>query len=418
MHSSEEAHVQKRGDTMDTPRKQRQPDPERQQLILTRNRQTHGMVLAAMLLFLVLLFGLINLLRPKSTFSENENRKLSAYPKPTLASIADGSFMSSLESAFSDQFFGRDRWIESKLRMDTFLGRRESNGVYLCDDRYLMEIPSAPDPAVLGKTLNAMNNFAVRHNDLNISAMIVPNASYVMRDYLPKNAPAHSQQEDLFSIEQTLSPYMQFIDVTQALKNHVRDGVFYRTDHHWTSLGACFAFEAAAEKLGIATPLTDYSIHILANDFEGTLASKSGRHGVTDTVTAYEALGSDVSYYVIYDSAQEKAGSMFVSSALDAKDKYTVFFGGNHPLVTLKTTANTGKVLLLFKDSYANCFVQFLIPYYDQIVMVDPRYYYDNADQLITQRAVTDVLFLYNNSTFIADTALSDTLNAGLRSAE
>lgn len=139
---------------------------------------------------------------------------------------------------------------------------------------------------------------------------------------------------------------------------------------------------------------------------------------MTDTVTAYEALGSDVSYYVIYDSAQEKAGSMFVSSALDTKDKYTVFFGGNHPLVTLKTTANTGKVLLLFKDSYANCFVQFLIPYYDQIVMVDPRYYYDNADQLITQRAVTDVLFLYNDSTFIADTALSDTLNAGLRSAE
>ena len=106
MHSSEETHVQKRGDTMDAPKKQRQPDPERQQLILTRNRQTHGMVLAAMLLFLVLLFGLINLLRPKSTFSENENRKLSAYPKPTLASIADGSFMSSLESAFSDQFFG------------------------------------------------------------------------------------------------------------------------------------------------------------------------------------------------------------------------------------------------------------------------------------------------------------------------
>ena len=98
---------------MDTPRKQRQPDPERQQLILTRNRQTHGMVLAAMLLFLVLLFGLINLLRPKSTFSENENRKLSAYPKPTLASIADGSFMSSLESAGSAQFFGRDRGLAS-----------------------------------------------------------------------------------------------------------------------------------------------------------------------------------------------------------------------------------------------------------------------------------------------------------------
>lgn len=400
------------------PKKRRRPDSEKQQLMLLHNRRTHGAVLAALLLFLVLLFGLINLLRPKSDFSENENRKLRTYPKFSLGALTSGIFMSDLESAFSDQFFARDRWIESKLRMDRFLGRRESNGVYLCRDNYLMEIPSAPDPAVLGKTLNAMNNFAVRHADLQISAMIVPNASYVMRDHLPKNAPAHSQQEDLFTIEQTLSPYMQFLDVTRTLKNHASDGIYYRTDHHWTSLGAYFAFDAVAEKLGIQTPLTDYSIHTLANDFEGTLASKSGCHEALDAITAYEPLGTDVSYYVVYDSTQEKAGSMFVPSALDTKDKYTVFFGGNHPLVTIKTTANNGKVLLLFKDSYANCFVQFLIPYFEQIVMVDARYYYDNADQLITQRGVTDVLFLYNNSTFIADTSLADALNAGLRSAE
>ena len=54
----------------------------------------------------------------------------------------------------------------------------------------------------------------------------------------------------------------------------------------------------------------------------------------------------------------------------------------------------------------------FLIPYYQQIVMVDPRYYYDNVEQLMTQRGVTDVLFLYNFSTFAADTALADTLGA------
>ena len=95
---------------------------------------------------------------------------------------------------------------------------------------------------------------------------------------------------------------------------------------------------------------------------------------------------------MLYDSTQEKAGSVFVASALDTKDKYTVFFGGNHPLVTIKTTANNGKILLIFKDSYANSFVPFLIPYYQQIVMIDPRYYYDDVEQLMTQRGVTDVL--------------------------
>ena len=205
---------------------------------------------------------------------------------------------------------------------------------------------------------------------------------------------------------------MQYADVTLALKAHVRDGVFYRTDHHWTSLGAYCAFDASAELLGIETPITNYHVHVLTNSFEGTLASKSGKHTAEDTITAYEPLGTDVSYYVLYDSTQEKAGSVFVDSALDTKDKYTVFFGGNHPLVTIKTTANNGKILLIFKDSYANSFVPFLIPYYQQIVMIDPRYYYDDVEQLMTQRGVTDVLFLYNLSTFSADTALADTLGA------
>ncbi len=312
-----------------------------------------------------------------------------------------GASCQSCKSAFADQFFARDYWISAKLRIDQLLGQKESNGVYLCQDNYLIEIPEAPDQAVLGRTLTAMKNFAVQHDDLRMTAMIVPNASLRHARLPAKNAPAHNQQEDLFAVNQTLSPCMQYADVTQALKAHVKDGVFYRTDHHWTSLGAYCAFDASAELLGIEMPITNYRVHVLTNSFEGTLASKSGKHTAEDTITAYEPLGTDVSYYVLYDSTQEKAGSVFVDSALDTKDKYTVFFGGNHPLVTIKTTANNGKILLIFKDSYANSFVPFLIPYYQQIVMIDPRYYYDDVEQLMTQRGVTDVLFLYNLSTFL-----------------
>ena len=384
-------------------------------LAYQRARLQQGLLMSVILLGTILCLTLGSLLTPDRTYSDSENRKLAQFPKLSWSAVKDGSWFSDLESYTADQFAGRDFWIALRLRFLKLTGQKESNGVYLCSGDYLMEPPA--DPPQDSRNVEAINAFAARHTDLRLNMAVIPNAACILADKLPKNAPVRDQSADLTALAGSLQG-ISYLDVSAALSAHTDEQLYYRTDHHWTSLGACFAFEAAAEKLGIATPLTDYSIHILANDFEGTLASKSGRHGVTDTVTAYEALGSDVSYYVIYDSAQEKAGSMFVSSALDAKDKYAVFFGGNHPLVTLKTTANTGKVLLLFKDSYANCFVQFLIPYYDQIVMVDPRYYYDNADQLITQRAVTDVLFLYNDSTFIADTALSDTLNAGLRSAE
>ena len=104
-------------------------------------------------------------------------------------------------------------------------------------------------------------------------------------------------------------------------------------------------------------------------------------------------------------------GTIYDRSALDQKDKYTVFFGGNYPRVDVYTTAETGKTLLLFKDSYANCLMQFLYPYYDHIILIDPRYYYDNVESVISREQVTDVLFLYNANTYFEDTSLADVLN-------
>ena len=95
---------------------------------------------------------------------------------------------------------------------------------------------------------------------------------------------------------------------------------------------------------------------------------------------------------------------------LKEKDKYQVFFGGNHAQVDITTTNDTTKRLLIFKDSYANCFVPFLIPYYNEIIMVDPRYYYDNVETLISGKHITDVLFLYNMDTFLTDTSIAGVL--------
>lgn len=87
-----------------------------------------------------------------------------------------------------------------------------------------------------------------------------------------------------------------------------------------------------------------------------------------------------------------------------------MFLGGNHPQVTINTTVNNGKVLLLIKDSYANSFVQFLTPYYEEIVMIDPRYYYESVSSIIDSESVTDVLFLYNCNTYMGDTSLANVL--------
>ena len=80
-------------------------------------------------------------------------------------------------------------------------------------------------------------------------------------------------------------------------------------------------------------------------------------------------------------------------------------------MVDISTTNDKGRKLLIFKDSYANCFVPFLVPYYTEIVMVDPRYYYDNVQTLMNNKGITDVLFLYNMDTFLTDNSLADVLS-------
>ena len=103
---------------------------------------------------------------------------------------------------------------------------------------------------------------------------------------------------------------------------------------------------------------------------------------------------------------------MYSSSALDTNNQYEVFLGGNHPLIRIRTTAPNKKNLLLIKDSYANAFVQFLLPHFGSIYIVDPRYYSDDLDQLVTTSEITDILFLYNVNTFVEDNSIAGALTA------
>ena len=107
-----------------------------------------------------------------------------------------------------------------------------------------------------------------------------------------------------------------------------------------------------------------------------------------------------------------------IISILRFSSKYALFFNGNHPVIRIETPLeNNQKVLLVLKDSYANCLVPFLAPHYRTIIMVDPRYYYDDLEELITVEKVSEILYLYNANTFLSDTSLELTL-AGKETTE
>lgn len=379
---------------------------ERYRSLYKRHRSQQGIHVSLLLLLTILFFCIVNLFASDREFSDSENRQLAQKPKLTWTSLTDGSYFAGIDDYLADQFVGRDFWISLRLKFTELMGATESNGVLLCDDDYLMEKTTAPGE-FLDENLAAISSFAARNKSVKTYVNIVPTAACVLAEKLPANAPVRDQAADLRAIEQGLTG-VSFLNVTESLKAHSQEQIYYRTDHHWTTLGAYYAFLDLARDLGI-TPVTEYDVYTVSNTFDGTLASKSGSHPEYDTVQIY-APKTDVDYIVHYPHTGETTATLYSRAALDGKDHYAVFFGGNYPQVDITTTANTGRTLLLFKDSYANCMVQLLIPYFDKIIMIDSRYYSDNAETLVQSQGVTDVLFLYNINTFHEDSTLYKTL--------
>jgi hypothetical protein len=387
-------------------------DPkERKRKMELRRRAGHfRRVMSTMFIATLVLITVLNLLIPDRKFSDQENRMLTQRPHLTWAGIQSGEVMKEFENYYADQFVARDAWISIKLGIERASGRRESNGVFLGKKGHLLEEPNEPDWDSVQKNMQAVSDFSANHSDLNTTFCMVPNAFSIQSQYLPKYAPVRDQAADIAKIQSMAGDKVSFVDLSDALKQHSSEYIYYKTDHHWTSLGAKYGFDALAGTLGIDQPAGDYDVYTVADDFQGTLASKSGYHGSHDTVSVYQQKGDDQEYIVEYADTGEKTTSIYSSKALKEKDKYQVFFGGNHTRITISTTVANDKNLLVFKDSYANCFIQFLLPYYQTITIVDPRYYYDNIDTLIENSSITDVLFLYNVNTFVQDNSLADVI--------
>ena len=118
------------------------------------------MWLAAALLAIVLILDLTALLAKDRSYSESENRMLAGFPKMSAAEFQSGKWFSGLESYQADQFVARDLWISLKLRIDRFFGQKESGGVYLGKDHYLIQAPSEPNLAAYERNMAAVNAFA------------------------------------------------------------------------------------------------------------------------------------------------------------------------------------------------------------------------------------------------------------------
>lgn len=374
-----------------------------------RQRKVQEQLVGIIFILILFLFLIINIIVPNKEKSVQENRMLATKPKFRLSSLISGDYDEKFEAYMDDQFVGRDMWRKLKVTVDRICGSRLENGVYIGRNGQLLEQIEVADENHLAANIKAIKSFSESQKKIPVRMMLVPDAANVLNHSLPALAKPEDQTQMFSMVRKDLGDSVEWIDVSTELNKHKTEKIYYKTDHHWTTLGAFYAFQAAAPSLGIEGDLSGkYVSHAVSNSFNGMLASKSGVNlGEKEQIDIYVPTEEDTDLIIDYVDEGKRSTSLYDSSKLKEKDQYTVFLGGNSSLLDIRTVSTSTKRLLLVKDSFANSFIPFLTPYYREIVVVDPRYYSGMINDLMDSYRISEVLFLYSGNTFFKDNNIS-----------
>lgn len=374
-----------------------------------RQRKVQEKLVGIIFILTLFLFLIINVIVPDREKSVQENRMLVTKPKFRLSSLISGDYDEKFEAYMDDQFVGRDMWRKLKVTVDRIGGSRLENGVYIGTNGQLLEQIEVADENHLAANIKAIKSFSESQSKIPVRMMLVPDAANVLNHSLPALAKPEDQTQMFSMVRKDLGDSVEWIDVSTELNKHKTEKIYYKTDHHWTTLGAFYAFQAAAPSLGIEGDLSGkYVSYAVSDSFNGMLASKSGVNlGEKEQIDIYVPTEEDTDLIVDYVDEGKRSTSLYDSSKLKEKDQYTVFLGGNSSLLDIRTVSTSTKRLLLVKDSFANSFIPFLTPYYREIVVVDPRYYSGTINDLMDSYRISEVLFLYSGNTIFKDNNIS-----------
>ena len=367
------------------------------------NEKRNAIFTIAFLASIILIFTTVDFLHGDRVFSETENRVLASKPNFSAQALFFGSYTSDYEKYVTDQFVGRDKWIYLKTMTDIALQKNVVNGVYLSADNYLIEqhLPQDYTQEQIDKKLTLLETLVQKWD---ARVMLVPTADNILLDKLPSNALRYDETSLLEQVADLVGE-SRYVDAYTVLKAHSSEDIYYRTDHHWTSLGAYYGYLAWAEACGEEPYEYDPAgLVTVSREFLGTLHSKINLNVKPDSIQYFPETVMQPTV-VTYDFEQE-TDTLYEESYLDTKNKYGFFLDDNHAFIEISTPYSNGKTLFVLKDSYANCFVPLLLTHYEKIYMMDLRYYNGKLFNLMEEYEPDegmDVLVLYNCIHFLED---------------
>ena len=311
---------------------------------------------AALLLF----WGIGTFFSGNESFSEEENRPLADFPELSIEAVTDGEFFVELGKFYSDRIPNRLSLVRLKGAFELALGKKENNGVLLIDRNTLVQRCEYESNALLEKNLRG-----VAAN--NVTLIAVPRSIDVLS--------ASEEAATVRSLVYSSSPEGEGLYRRLYAAENAGEQIYYRTDHHLSYDGAYILYAYICESLGVTPyPKDGFEKQLVSDSFLGTSYSKSGALISRADSVYLPRYDGDTDLDVCCLDNGCSLRSFYDSSFISKKDKYSVFLGGNHGTLNVRSKSEQDRPrLLLIKDSFANAVIPMLARHFD-ITVRDPRY--------------------------------------------
>lgn len=404
----------------------------------------------------IFLGGFISIVSKKQKISSQENRNLASFPVYSDSALWNGSFFRGIELYYADNFPFRNQLIDISTGFKNNIGFRSSDIVtyistnqtdpsisefrdslgtgsdtttILTDDGENGEIKKnvfvfknrafemfRGSPAIGAKYAEVLNSYQqLQIPQLQIYSLLIPLALEfeITEKYKHMQSPNRPAIEKIY---EALDPSIKKVWAIDEIRQHRNEYIYFNTDHHWTSLGAYYAYRAFCSTANLNPVSLDTVSSKVIPDFLGSLYRLTKDPGLKENVDSvrYYLFTSPYKFYIgNATSATPWIKSSLYAEGAKGSNSYSVFIQGDLPVVKIETEQKNGRKLIVVKESYGNAFVPYLLNNYEKIIVVDQRHFKGNIIDLINNESINELLFI--NNLFAAHTPFHINLIKGLK---
>jgi hypothetical protein len=347
-------------------------------------KRRHSIVTVVSFVLLLSLGAIAFWLIPDQEFSARENRALQTLPQWNTEKLFSGELSSAYNDYFADQFPARNFFVTLKGGLELLSGKGENNGILLGRSSQLAKRlfataradgESATDSDAIDATHLQNAAAGIRRAAENVDVPLVVFLTGRTLDVASSAFayPTRESEQMLATLRENIDESVHYLDLVPAYKSRYESGeyVYYRTDHHWTTLGAYYAYCDILRAFGMENdiiPAESFQKETVSTDFWGTFASASGFHFVKPDSVELWLLGNEDDFLVTTDG-RILDGGLYNRAHLSGNDKYSIFLDGTHDVVTVtKKDGQNRPTLAIFKDSFANSVAPFLAQHFDLVL--------------------------------------------------